>query len=92
MSWKIVSTDTFSKEFKKHKKDGELINALDNKIRKLKQNPYFGDRLSGNLHGYFSTRIVKNFRLIYKIVKDKDEVWLSAIDHRKHGYKNLDLE
>ncbi|MBT4135512.1 type II toxin-antitoxin system mRNA interferase toxin, RelE/StbE family [archaeon] len=90
--WKILSTDSFSKEFKKHKKDGEIVKALNNKIKHLKENPYFGDRLSGNLHGYFSTRLVKNFRLIYKIIKENNEVRLSAIDHRKFKYGNLRLE
>lgn len=32
MKWKIVSTDKFSKEFKKHKKDGSFIQALNKKI------------------------------------------------------------
>jgi len=89
--WKIFSTDSFSKEFKKHKKDGEIVKALDKKIKRLKEDPYFGDRLSGNLHGYFSTRLVNNFRLIYKITENKNEVWLSAMDHRKFKYKNLGL-
>lgn len=93
MEWKVKSTDTFSKEFKKHKKDGEFFKAIDNKIKRLKEDPYsVGDRLSGNLHGYWSTRIIKNFRLIFKIVDDKREVYLNAIDHRKSGYKGLNID
>lgn len=92
MTWKIISTNTFSKEFKKHKKDKEFVNALDNKIKRLKENPYLvGDGLSGNLHGYWSTRIIKNFRVIFKIIDDKKEVHLSAINHRKFKYKDLKL-
>ena len=35
------------------------------KIKKLQENPEsLGDRLSGNLYGYRSIRIIKNFRLI----------------------------
>lgn len=92
MTWKIISTDTFSKEFNKHKKDGSFVKALNNKIQRMKDDPYsVGDRLSGSLHGYWSTRIIKNFRLIFKIIDNKKEVYLNAIDHRKSGYKNLKL-
>ena len=40
MTYETVITKTFSKEFKKHKKDGEFVNALDKKIQKLKENPH----------------------------------------------------
>lgn len=90
MNWKIISTERFQKEFKKHKKDQELLRALENKIQRLKKDPYsVGARLSGNLHGYKSTRIVKNFRLIFRI--DNNQVILSAIDHRKFDYKGFDF-
>ena len=92
MSWKIISTERFSKEFKKHKKDGEFVKALDNKIQRLKEDPHTtGARLSGGLHGYKSTRIIKNFRLIFKINNNQNEVTLTAIDHRKFDYKGFDL-
>ena len=39
MSYEIVITDTFSKEFKKYKKDTEFINALEKKIQRLKEDP-----------------------------------------------------
>ena len=86
--YEIETTDTFTKEFKKHKKDGEFLNALDKKIQRLKDNPKdVGGELSGVLHGYKSTRIVKNFRLILKIIKEENKVRLSAIDHRKSAYE-----
>ena len=91
MGYEVVVTGTFSSEFKKHKKDGEFVNALDKKIERLKENPNNVDGfLSGSLHGYKSTRIVKKFRLIFKVVKEKKKVYLSAIDHRKLAYKDFE--
>jgi hypothetical protein len=68
-SWKLIRTNTFLKEFKKYKKNQEFINALDNKIRRLKENPEdIGGYLSGRLHCYKSTRIIRKLRLIFKII------------------------
>ena len=90
MAWKIISTDTFSREFKKYKRDREFIEALNNKIERLKDNPFsVGGYLSGNLRGYKSTRIVRKLRLVFKIVESRQEVQLSAIDHRKFGYERF---
>ncbi|MEK6914885.1 MAG: type II toxin-antitoxin system RelE/ParE family toxin [Nanoarchaeota archaeon] len=90
MTWTIVSTETFSKQFQKHKKDGEFIKILDNKIKRIQENPEnVGGYLSGKLYGYKSTRILRKLRLIFKIVKEKQEVHLMAIDHRKFDYDFL---
>jgi len=90
MVWKIISTDTFSKEFKKYKRDNEFVNALDKKLKRLKEDPFsVGGYLSGNLKRYKSTRIVRKLRLVFKIVKNGQEVWLIAIDHRKFDYKRF---
>lgn len=89
MAYEIKVTEIFSKQFKKHTKDGEFVNALDKKIEKLKINPLeIGGFLSGELHGYKSTRIIWKFRLIFKIDDQKKVVYLSAIDHRKIVYKD----
>ncbi|GBE20033.1 MAG TPA: type II toxin-antitoxin system mRNA interferase toxin, RelE/StbE family [Candidatus Pacearchaeota archaeon] len=90
MNWKITVTDTFSKEFKKYRKNKEFVDALDKKIKRLQENPKsVGGFLSGNLHGHKSARIVGKFRLIFKIITDRQEVQLSAIDHRKFDYKRF---
>ena len=89
----MVSTETFFKEFKKFKDDGKFVKVLDSKIKRLKENPEsVGGYLSGNLHGYKSTRIVGKFRLIFKIHKERSVVVLSAIDKRKFGYNRFDLD
>ena len=90
MTFEIERADTFLREFKKHKKDGEFLNALDKKIKRLIEDPEkVGGFLSGKLHGYKSTRIIRKFRLIFKIDYDKKIVYLSAIDHRKSSYKDF---
>ena len=87
MNYEIVVTDTLSKEFRKYEKDGEFVNALDKKVERLKENPNnVGGFLSGKLHGYKSTRIIRKFRLIFKIVERERKVNLCAIDHRKSAY------
>ena len=88
MSWEIRRTDAFSKEFKKHIKDGEFIKALERKIERLKENPEnIGGFLSGKLHGRKSARIIRKFRLIFKIVFEQNCVYLEAIHHRKFDYE-----
>jgi len=92
MAWNIAETKTFSQEIKKFNKNKELLNALDNKIKRLNENPdNVGGYLSGRLHGYKSTRLVKKFRLIFKINQNENTVYLSAIDHRKHDYEDFDV-
>ncbi len=90
MNYEIVITNTFSREFKKHKKDSEFVNALDKKMERLKESPNeVGGFLSGKLHGYKSTRIIRKFRLIFKIIEQEKKVYLSAIDHRKSAYEDF---
>lgn len=93
MGWEIIVTSTFSEEFKKHKKEGEFVNALDKKIQRLKEDPKnLGGFLAGKLHGYKSTRIIGKFRLIFKIISEENKVYLCAIDHRKFIYKDFEDE
>ena len=93
MKWKIIATNTFSKNFKKYKKDSSFVHALNNKMKRLQQGPEnVGGHLSGNLQGYKSTRIIGKLRLIFKIIYEKNEIHLSAIDHRKFDYKGFDLK
>lgn len=90
MVYEIKVTETFTKEFKKHQKDGEFVQALDRKIKRLEANPHeVGGNLSGKLHGYKSTRIVRKFRLIFRIDELSKSVLLVAIDHRKIVYKDF---
>jgi len=50
MKWKIIATNTFSKNFKKYKKDRNFIHALNNKMKRLQEDPEnVGGHLAGNL-------------------------------------------
>ena len=90
MVYELVVTDSFSREFKKYLRNGEFVSAFDKKLERLKKDPLLvGGFLSGKLHGYKSTRIVKNFRLIFKINETERKVYLSAIDHRKFIYDSF---
>ncbi len=87
MNYVVVSTENFDKIIRKHKKNSELLNALENKIARLEENPHnVGGRLSGNLHGKNSTRLVRKFRLIFQISDSERKVYLLAIDHRSNAY------
>ena len=93
MIWKVISTETFSKQFQKNKKNKEFVKILDNKIKRLQEDPEnVGGYLSGKLHGYKSTRILRKLRLVFKIVREKQEVHLMAIDHRKFNYGRFDFD
>ena len=88
MAWKLIVTDTFSKEFKKYKKNKSFIDALDKILEKLKERPEeIGGHLSGKLKGKKSTRILGKHRLVFKIDSKMQVVYLFAIDHRKSVYK-----
>ena len=88
--YKIIVTDTFSKEFRKRKKDGNFCKALEGKIKKLKENPEFvGKYLAGVLKGKKSTRILDKFRLVFRVDVDNSVVYLLGVDHRKYSYKNF---
>ena len=78
-----INFDKEAKNFLKKLKQGEQREILD-KIEKLKENPYIGKRLSGNLFGLRSLRIDK-YRAFYKIVEDK-LIIIVDIGHRKNIY------
>ena len=85
--WLVRRTDTFLKHLKKHKNDHRLLTELDEKIKRLKEDPtVVGGNLAGNLHGHRSTRLAKNFRLIFSIDDKENVVYLEAIDHREDIY------
>jgi hypothetical protein len=73
MTWTVERTDTFLEALKEHKKNQELLNALDKKIVRLQEDPTtVGGRLSGKLHGCsprglfgssgFSSKLMRNHK------------------------------
>ena len=76
-----------------HEKARKLFNKLDNSVkkkidksfRKLKQNPFAGKPLVGNLSGLWRLRIDK-YRIIYQIVQENLIIYVLEIGHRKNIY------
>lgn len=79
-----VNFDKRAKDFLKKLKRGEQGIILD-RIEKLKENPFLGKRLAGNLFGLWRLRIDK-FRVLYKIIDDKLIIVILDIGHRKNIY------
>jgi len=87
MTWTVERTDAFLEALKAHKKNQELLNALDKKIQRLRDDlTSVGGMLSGKLHGWQSTRLIRKFRLLFKIDEKSMIVFLGAIDHRDTAY------
>jgi len=89
MGWSVIRTHRFSEEFRKFEKNKEFVDALDKKIKRLEEDPNIGGFLAGNLHGYKSFRLLKNFRILYRVDEAENKVYLVAIDHRKYDYKRF---
>ncbi|MBS3076099.1 type II toxin-antitoxin system RelE/ParE family toxin [Candidatus Pacearchaeota archaeon] len=79
-----LNLDKKAKEFLKRLKRGEQEIIL-NRIEKLKDNPYLGKRLAGNLFGLWKLRIDK-YRVLYKIFDDKLIIVILDMGHRKNIY------
>lgn len=81
----IILSKNATKQFK------HLPKTEQSKIRKkliaLKEDPYAGKQLSGDLSGLFSFRAWPH-RIIYEINKKKKIVEVSKIVHRQGAYRN----
>ena len=87
MPWIIKSTDTFIESFRRFKDNSKIVSELARKIKRLQADPlHVGGWLSGSLHGKKSTRIAKQYRLIFLPDEREQVVYLVAIDHREHAY------
>ena len=85
--WGVKRTDDFSRDIKKYRNNYELLRELEQRIERLREDPVvIGGELGGRLHGSKSTRLLKNFRLIFSIDVAHKIVYLEAIDHRKQVY------
>lgn len=90
MVWRIIVTDRFSRDFNKLKRDMKFVRALHSKIERLREDPFaVGKELSGKLAGKRSTRLVKNYRVLFEIDSGAGKVYLLGFDHRKFEYKGF---
>jgi mRNA-degrading endonuclease RelE of RelBE toxin-antitoxin system len=87
MAWVIKRTDTFLETFAQVRNNKKVITELSKKLTRLVEDPlHVGGWLSGSLHGKKSTRIAKQYRLIFLPDEREQVVYLVAIDHREHAY------
>ena len=67
------------------KLDCSVRKKIFGKIKKLKENPFIGKPLSGNLSGLMKLRYDK-YRIIYRIRTQELEIIVLDIGHRKNIY------
>jgi mRNA-degrading endonuclease RelE of RelBE toxin-antitoxin system len=88
MPWIIRRTDTFLESFRLVRNNAKVVVELARKIKRLQVDPlHVGGWLSGSLHGKKSTRIAKQYRLIFLPDEREHIVYLVLIDHREHAYE-----
>lgn len=65
----------------------KVVAELSKKLKRLSEDPmHVGGWLSGSLHGKKSTRIAKQYRLIFLPDESEQVVYLVLIDQREHAY------
>ena len=68
MVWELKRTDTFLRNLREQKNNHQVLQELDDKLKRLREDPIaIGGELGGKLHGKKSTRIATKFRLIFQI-------------------------
>jgi mRNA-degrading endonuclease RelE of RelBE toxin-antitoxin system len=88
MPWIIRRTDTFIESFRRVRDNSKVVAELARKIKRLQADPlHVGGWLSGSLHGKKSTRIAKQYRLIFLPDEREHIVYLILIEHRDHVYE-----
>ena len=87
MAWVIKRTDTFLESFSIVRNNKKVVAELGKKLKRLSEDPlHVGGWLSGSLHGKKSTRIAKQYRLIFLPDESEQIVYLVLIDQREHVY------
>jgi len=84
MNYRIILTKKFDKKFSSL--DREMQLRVIEKIKILKIKPDIGKPLKGKFKGLSSLRI-GDYRMIYKIDKKKNIIYVVAINHRKSAYR-----
>jgi Txe/YoeB family toxin of Txe-Axe toxin-antitoxin module len=78
MAWAIKRTDTFLECFEQVRNNKKVLAELNKKLARLAEDPlHIGGWLSGSLHGKKSTRIAKQYRLIF-LPDEREQVCLSG--------------
>ena len=82
MVYSVETTETFDKEFDKHKGNREQLESIKTKLSQYPDK--YGKPLSGRLHGIWQERMGP-FRLWYVIDKGKKRVVLIAFKHKNQA-------
>ena len=82
--YRVTLDKNAEKSLKKLKKSEQ--SKILGKIKKLKENPNLGKRLSGNLFGLWKLRIDK-YRIFYEIINNRLIIVILDIAHRKNVYE-----
>lgn len=86
----FIATNPFKKHIRKYKRNRSLLKELETKLQRIKINPsQVGKLLSGNLHGYRSTRILSNFRLVFRIDEKNKKIYLFSLSPRRKNYSKV---
>ena len=67
------------------KLDKNTQKRITKKIEELKENPYLGKSLVGNLAGLWKLRI-GDYRVTYKLEREKLIIFIIKVGHRKNIY------
>lgn len=86
MNFTLQYTAQSKEEIEKLSKIG-LKHIAERSLLKISSDPYKGKKLLGKLHGLYSSRITRKYRVIYQIISDKTTVLVLDISHRKESYR-----
>ncbi len=64
----------------------KIHDKIDEAFDKLQQNPLIGEKLHGELKGYFKYRI-GDYRIVYSFDPEESILYISKIEHRQGVYK-----
>jgi len=86
---KLIRSKKFSKKYSKILRNQPvLISKIDNTLRKLSVNPFDESlrthKLTGNLKGFYSSKVTDDIRIIFDFVHDEDELCILLLTFGKH--------
>jgi mRNA interferase YafQ len=82
MIFKIIFTGRFKKDVKLLQRRGYNMNLLKETICELEENGQLSDhflphKLSGGFTGYWEAHLKPDWLLIWKVIPEKQEIWLT---------------
>ena len=79
---KVWSDEAWEEYLYWQTQDKKIIKKINNLIKDIDRNGYKPEPLSGNLTGYWSVRIDKSNRIVFKISDDTLEIWQCGSHYR----------